>query len=240
MGQGVEAARPWMAMVAALGRLWGARWWKGEGRPWVGASGGWCGGAHLERNQTKMAWARRSTTLCSSARGGRRVRSVAGVHGDKLRMVRGITVQHPAQFIGGQRRFVARKISAGELRAAMTAQRRRGVPRLAGRFDLQWGHGSDVDFGGHRRAARATRAGRPASKAAAEWGHDVGRHGVVPGATCGPVAGRKRQASLVCELVRGVDSAAVRACVCCKDCLAVNYITPLIKIVLLYHFALPV
>ena len=91
--------------------------------------------------------------LCSSARGGRRARSVAGVHGDELRMVRGVTVQHPAQFIGGQRRFVARKISAGELRAAMTAQRRRGVPRLAGRFDLQWGHGSGMDSGGHRRAA---------------------------------------------------------------------------------------
>ena len=34
---------------------------------------------------------------------------------------------------------------------------------------------------------RATRAGRPASKATAEWGHGVGRHGVVPGAACGPV-----------------------------------------------------
>ena len=191
--------------------------------------------------------------LCSSARGGRRLRSVAGVHGDELRMVRGITVQHPAQFIGSQRWFAARKISAGELRTATTAQRRRGVPRLAGRFDLQWGHGSGVDCGGHHRAARATRAGRPASKAASEWGHGAGWHGVVPGAACGPVAGlcrracfvwetgkRRRQASLVCELVRGVDSAAVRACVCCKDCLAVNYITPLIKIVLLYHFALPV
>ena len=77
--------------------------------------------------------------LCSSARGGRRVRSVAGVLGDELRMMRGITVQHPAQLLGGQRRFVVRKISAGELRAATTAQRRRGVLRLGGRFDLQWG-----------------------------------------------------------------------------------------------------
>ena len=34
---------------------------------------------------------------------------------------------------------------------------------------------------------RATRAGRPASKATTEWGHGVGRHGVVPGAACGPV-----------------------------------------------------
>jgi len=34
---------------------------------------------------------------------------VAGVHGDELRMVRGVTVQHPVPFIGGQRRFVARK-----------------------------------------------------------------------------------------------------------------------------------
>jgi len=122
---------------------------------------------------------------------------VVGARGDELRMVRG--VQRPAQFIGGQRRFVARKISAGELRAAMTAQRRRGVPRLAGRFDLQWGHGSDVDFGGHRRAARATRAGRPVSKAAAEWGHSVGRHGVVPGAACSPVAGPCRRACFVWE-----------------------------------------
>ena len=172
--------------------------------------------------------------LYSSARGGRRVRSVAGVHGDELRMVRGVTVQHPAQFIGGQRRFVVRKILAGELRVAMTAQRRRGVPRLAGRFDLQWGHGSGVYCGGHRRAARATRAGRPASKAAAEWGHGAGRHGVVPGGACGPVTGpchracfvwetgkRRRQASLICELVRGVDSATARACAYCKDCLAV-------------------
>ena len=62
-----------------------------------------------------------------------------GVHGDKLQMVRGVTVQHPAQIIGGQRRFVARKISAGDLCAATMAQLRRGVPRLAGRFDLQWG-----------------------------------------------------------------------------------------------------
>ena len=51
------------------------------------------------------------------------------------------------------------------------------------------GHGSGVDCGGHRRAVRATRAGRPSSKAAAEWGHDAGRHGVVPGAACGPDAG---------------------------------------------------
>ena len=77
--------------------------------------------------------------LYSSARGGRRVRSVAGVLGDELRMMRGITVQHPAQLLGGQRRFVVRKISAGELRAATTAQRHRGVLRLGGRFDLQWG-----------------------------------------------------------------------------------------------------
>jgi len=77
--------------------------------------------------------------LCSSARGRRRARSVTGVHGDELRMVRGVTVQHPAQIIGGQRRFVARKISASDLCAAATAQLRRGVPRLAGRFDLQWG-----------------------------------------------------------------------------------------------------
>jgi len=35
--------------------------------------------------------------------------------------------------------FVTRKISAGELCTATTAQRRRRVPRLAGRFDLQWG-----------------------------------------------------------------------------------------------------
>jgi len=77
--------------------------------------------------------------LCSSARGGRRVRSVAGVLGDELRMMRGITVQHPAQLLGGQRRFVVRKISADELCAATTAHRHRGVPRLAGRFDLQWG-----------------------------------------------------------------------------------------------------
>jgi len=76
---------------------------------------------------------------CSSAGGRRRARSVDGVHGDEQRMVRGVTVQHPAQFIGGQRRFVARKISAGDLRAATTAQRRRGVLRLGGRFDLQWG-----------------------------------------------------------------------------------------------------
>ena len=48
-------------------------------------------------------------------------------------------MQHPTQFTGGQRQFVARKISGGELCAATTAQRRRGVPRLAGRFDLQWG-----------------------------------------------------------------------------------------------------
>ena len=75
--------------------------------------------------------------LCSSARGRRRAWSVAGVHGDELRMVRGVTVQHPAQFIGDQRRFVARKISAGDLYAATMAQLRRGVlPRLAGRFDL--------------------------------------------------------------------------------------------------------
>ena len=77
--------------------------------------------------------------LCSSARGRRRARSVTGVHGDELRMVRGITVQHPAQIIGGQRRFAARKISAGDLSVATTAQLRRGVPRLARRFDLQWG-----------------------------------------------------------------------------------------------------
>ena len=64
---------------------------------------------------------------------------MTGVHGDELRMVRGITVQHPAQIIGGQRQFVARKISSGDLCAATTAQLRRGVPRLAGRFDLQWG-----------------------------------------------------------------------------------------------------
>ena len=48
-------------------------------------------------------------------------------------------MQHPAQFTGGQRQFVAIKILAGELCAATTAQRRRRVPRLAGRFDLQWG-----------------------------------------------------------------------------------------------------
>ena len=77
--------------------------------------------------------------LCSSARGKRRARSVTSVHGDELRMVRGVTVQHPAQITGGQRRFVARKISADELHAATTAQRRRGVLRLGGRFDLQWG-----------------------------------------------------------------------------------------------------
>jgi hypothetical protein len=75
--------------------------------------------------------------LCSSAR-GRRARCVTGVHGDELRMVQGVTVQHPAQIIGGQRRFVARKISASDLCAATMAQLRRGVPRLAGRFDLQW------------------------------------------------------------------------------------------------------
>ena len=63
---------------------------------------------------------------------------MTGVHGDELRMVRGVTVQHPAQIIGGQRRFVARKISADDLCAATMAQLRRGVPRLAGRFDLQW------------------------------------------------------------------------------------------------------
>ena len=34
---------------------------------------------------------------------------------------------------------MARKISDGDLRAATMAQLRRGVPRLAGRFDLQWG-----------------------------------------------------------------------------------------------------
>ena len=76
--------------------------------------------------------------LCSLARGRRRARSVSSVHGDELRMVRGVTVQHPAQIIGSQRRFVARKISAGDLCAATTAQLRRGVLRLAGRFDLQW------------------------------------------------------------------------------------------------------
>jgi len=48
-------------------------------------------------------------------------------------------VQHLAQFTGGQRRFMARKISAGELCTETTAQRRRGVPSRAGRFDLQWG-----------------------------------------------------------------------------------------------------
>ena len=64
---------------------------------------------------------------------------MTGVHGDELRMVRGVTVQHPVQIIGGQMRFVARKISDGDLRAATMAQLRRGVPRLAGRFDLQWG-----------------------------------------------------------------------------------------------------
>ena len=171
------------------GSSWGALLEQGEGRARLGACLGGYEGAHLERNRIKMAWARRSTMLCSSARGRRRARFVTGVHGDELRMVRGVTVQHPAQFIGGQRRFVARKISAGELHAATTAQRCRGVPRLAGRFDLQWEHGLVMDCGGHRRAARAMRAGRPASKAAAEWGHGAGRHGVVPGAACGPVAG---------------------------------------------------
>ena len=99
------------------GSSWGARWWKGEGRPWVG----------LVEDGVGVLTSR-----------GRRVRSVAGVHGNELRMVRGVTVQHPAQIIGGQRRFVARKISAGDLCAATMAQLRRGVPRLAGRFDLQW------------------------------------------------------------------------------------------------------
>ena len=61
-----------------------------------------------------------------------------GRNSDELRMVRGITVQHPAQIMGGHRRFVA-KILGRDLCAATTAQLRRGVPRLAGRFDLQWG-----------------------------------------------------------------------------------------------------
>ena len=101
--------------------------------------------------------------LCSSARGGRRVRSVAGVLGDELRMMRGITVQHPAQLLGGQRRFVARKISADELRAATTAQRRRGVLRLAGRFDLQWGTAQAwIAEGIVEQCERRGRAGRRA------------------------------------------------------------------------------
>ena len=61
--------------------------------------------------------------LCSSARGGRRARSVAGVHDDELWMVRGVTVQHPAQII-------VAKILGRDLCAATTAQLRRGVPRL--------------------------------------------------------------------------------------------------------------
>jgi len=101
--------------------------------------------------------------LCSSARGGKRVRSVAGVLGDELRMMRGITVQHPAQLLGGQRRFVARKISAGELRAATTAQRRRGVLRLGGRFDLQWGTAQAwIAEGIVEQCERRGRAGRRA------------------------------------------------------------------------------
>ena len=86
-------------------------------------------------------WPRRGDRQCSvlQLEEEEEFGSVAGVHGDELWMVRGVTMQHPAQFIGGQRRFVARKISAGELRATTMAQRRRGVLRLGGRFDLQWG-----------------------------------------------------------------------------------------------------
>ena len=58
--------------------------------------------------------------LYSSARGGRRVRSVAGVLGDELRMMRGITLQHPADSEAGR-----------TVRPAV-------------------GHGSGVDCGGYR------------------------------------------------------------------------------------------
>ena len=95
-----------------------------------GSSWGLAGG-----NRTKMAWARRSTMLCSSARGGRRVRSMAAVHGDELRMVRGVTVQHPAQFIGSQRWF-ARKKNLGRRTVLNEACRRMATTRRA--QQLRW------------------------------------------------------------------------------------------------------
>ena len=162
-------------------------------------------------------------------------------------------MQHPTQFTGGQRQFVARKISAGELSAATDgtatvaefqgwqddstcsgARLRRGLRRVSlSSASDEGGQAGEQGYSGvgarrwsaRRGAGCSVRSRRgPCRRACFVW--ETGK--------------RRRQASLVCELVRGVDSAAVRACVCCKDCLAVNYITPLIKIVLLYHFALPV
>jgi len=49
------------AMAMASRSSWGALLGQREGLPRVGAGRGRRGGAHLERNRTKIAWARRST-----------------------------------------------------------------------------------------------------------------------------------------------------------------------------------
>jgi len=51
------------AMAMASRSSWGALLGQREGLPRVGAGRGRRGGAHLERNWTKIAWARRSTVV---------------------------------------------------------------------------------------------------------------------------------------------------------------------------------
>ena len=70
-----------------------------------------------------------------------------GRNSDELRMVRGITVQHPAQIIGGHRRFVAKNSRPGSVRGDNGTATSRSSK--AGRtIRPTVGHGSGVDCGG--------------------------------------------------------------------------------------------